>query len=182
MRNLKLVSLVIIAAITFASCNNNDDPVVINEEEVITTLIATLTPQGGGTAIELRSTDADGDGPNAPVLMVSGNLAANTTYNGTVQVLNELESPAEDVTLVLAEEDEEHQFFYESTLVTSAYTDMDPNGNPIGITYTITTAAAGQGTITISLIHEPNKPNDGTSANAGGETDITATSNIVVSS
>jgi len=183
MRNLKLLSLVIVAAITFTSCNNND-PEVVNEEEVITTLIATLTPQGGGTAIELRSTDLDGDGPNAPTITVSGNLAANATYTGAVQVLNEAETPTEDITLEVAEEDDEHQFFYTSTLVTTAYTDMDGNGNPIGIQFTLTTGAAGSGTVTITLIHEPNKTAAGVSSgditNAGGETDIEATFNITV--
>lgn len=180
MRNLKLLSVLFIATVVFASCSNNDDPEPVNEEEVITRLVATLTPQGGGTAITLTSSDPDGDGPGAPQITVSGDLAANTTYNGTVEVWNDLENPAENITEEVEEEDEEHQFFYESTLVTSAYTDADENDNPIGLTYTITTTDAGSGTLTITLIHEPNKPNDGTSANAGGETDITATFDITV--
>ena len=179
MKNLKLLSLLLVATLVFVSCDD-DDPAPVNEEEVITTLIATLTPQGGGAVVTLTSRDADGDGPNAPVITVSGALAANTTYDGAVQVLNELENPAEDITEEVEEEDDEHQFFYESTLVTSAYGDVDGNGDPVGLVYTITTAAAGTGNLTITLIHEPNKPNDGTSANAGGETDIAATFPITV--
>ena len=180
MKNLKLLSLLFVATLVFVSCNNNNDPEPVNEEEVITRLVAVLTPQGGGTAITLTSSDPDGDGPGAPQLTVNGNLAANTTYNGTVEVWNDLENPAEDITEEVREEDEEHQFFYESTLVTSAYTDMDANGDDVGLTYTITTGGAGTGTLTITLVHEPNKPNDGTVANAGGETDFTATFNITV--
>lgn len=180
MRNLKLLSLLFVATLAFVSCNNDDDPAPVNEEEVITTLIAVLTPQGGGTPVTLRSRDLDGDGPNAPNISVDGPLMANTIYTGTVEVLNELENPAEDITEEVREEDEEHQFFYESTLVTSAYTDADSNGNDVGLTYTITTAGAGIGTLTITLVHEPNKPNDGTVANAGGETDVAATFPITV--
>lgn len=186
MRNLKLVSLVVIAAITFASCNNNDDPVVVNEEEVITTMTATLTPVGGGTAVTLVTRDADGDGPTAPVVTVSGPLAANTVYNGTVELLNELETPAEDITEEIDEERDEHQFFFTATnnVVTAAYSDTDSNNLPVGLMYTITTTAAGTGTLTITLIHEPDKTATGVSGgdptNAGGSTDISATFNITV--
>ena len=53
------------------SCDKDDDntPEPVNEEEVITTLTVKLTPTTG-TAIELKSFDADGDGPNVPVLSV----------------------------------------------------------------------------------------------------------------
>ncbi len=140
MKKFKLLTLLVIAATVFTSCNDSD-PAPVNEEEVITTLIATLTPQGGVTDIELKSQDLDGDGPNAPVITVSGNLAANTIYNGIIRVLNETETPAENVTLEVQEEDDEHQFFYvsDNNLVTTAYTDMDGNGNPIGVTFTLTT-------------------------------------------
>jgi hypothetical protein len=179
MKNLKLLSLLFVATLIFTGCSDSDDPAPINEEEVITTLIAELTAPGG-TVITLTSTDADGDGPNAPVINVSGALAANTTYTGVMQVLNELETPAEDITIEVAEEDDEHQFFFSSSLVSTAYTDQDGNGNPVGINFTLTTTAAGTGSITITLIHEPVKPNDGTVANAGGETDVEATFPITV--
>ena len=87
MKNSKLLSLLLIATLVFASCDN-DDPEPVNEEEVITTLTATLTPVTGGTSIVLKTQDLDGDGPNAPVVTVSGPLAANTVYNGTMEILN----------------------------------------------------------------------------------------------
>ncbi|MDT7832104.1 type 1 periplasmic binding fold superfamily protein [Flavobacteriaceae bacterium S356] len=185
MKNFKLLTLLFIATTVFVSCNDSD-PVPVNEEEVITTLIATLTPQGGVTDITLQSQDLDGDGPNAPVITVSGNLAANTTYNGILRVLNETETPAENVTLEVESEGDEHQFFFTSdnNLVSSAYTDMDANGRPIGITFTLTTTNAGTGNLTITLRHEPVKTATGVSAgditNAGGETDIEATFAITV--
>ncbi|MBF4984188.1 type 1 periplasmic binding fold superfamily protein, partial [Nonlabens mediterrranea] len=53
-----------------------------------------------------------------------------------------------------------------------AKVDTDANGNPLGLDTTFTTGAAGTGTLTIVLRHEPLKPNDGTLLNAGGETDV----------
>ncbi|NER19034.1 type 1 periplasmic binding fold superfamily protein [Spongiivirga citrea] len=173
------------------SCNDDDDnpPEPVNEEEVITTLTATLTPDGGGAEIELTTRDLDGDGPNPPVVTVSGPLAANSTYNGVLKVENETEDPAEDITEEVKEEAEEHQFLFviDSALnLTIDYTDQEsdyaPNTgtNPVGVTFTVTTTDAGSGTLQILLRHEPKKPNDGTPADAGGETDIEATFNIAV--
>lgn len=174
-----------VIAMTLTSCSN-DDPEIINEEEVITTLEVTLVPQGGGTTVTLVSRDLDGDGPNAPVITVSGPLQANTTYTGTTKVLNETETPAENITLEVEEEGYEHQFFYtfSNSIATVAYTDQDKNGRPIGIAFNLTTTTAGIGNLTVTLRHEPNKTAAGVVAgnitNAGGETDVEATFNLTV--
>lgn len=184
MKNLKFLATAIFATILFASCSNDDDntPEVVNEEEIITTLTVTLTPNGGGTAITLQTRDLDGDGPNAPVVEVSGNLAAETTYNGSIVLLNETVSPAEDITEEVEEESDEHQFFYtvgNGLNVTTDYSNFDTNGNPLGTEFTLTTAAASSGDLTFTLRHEPTKPNTGLS-DAGGETDFTTTFNVTV--
>jgi hypothetical protein len=174
-----------VIAMTLTSCSN-DDPEIINEEEVITTLEVTLIPQGGGTTVTLVSRDLDGDGPNAPVVSVSGALQANKTYAGSVKVLNETETPAENITLEVEEEGDEHQFFYtfSNSIATVAYTDQDKNGRPIGITFNLTTTSARIGNLTVTLRHEPNKTAAGVVAgnitNAGGETDVEATFNLTV--
>jgi len=66
---------------------------------------------------------------------------------------------------------------------------MDADGNPVGLSSTLTTGAAGSGTLTVTLRHEPMKSAtgvtlrhepmksatgvaDGDITNAGGETDI----------
>jgi hypothetical protein len=173
---LVLASIIILAA----SCSD-DDPIVVNEEEVITTVTVTLTPEDGGTSIVLNSVDLDGDGPDAPVVTVSGDLAANTTYTGATEVLNETEDPAEDITEEVLEEGVDHQFFYtfSNGLASTTYTDTDENGDPIGITFTLTTTDAGSESLTVSLIHEPNKSGsgvvDGSITNADGETDAEVT-------
>ncbi len=145
----------------------------------------TLTPQAGGTPVILSFRDLDGDGANAPVI-TGGTLAANTVYDGSLDLLNETECPAERVTAEIEEEDDEHQFFFSSTgglNVTVAYADTDGT-NPVGLKTTVTTGAASQGTMRVTLRHEPNKSAAGVSAgniaNAGGETDIEVEFNVTV--
>ena len=182
-KNIKKVSIIAFSSIALISCSDDDDtPEALNEEEVITTVIVKLTPEAGGTAITLMSKDDDGaDGPSAPVITVE-NLAANTTYNGTITLLNETESPAEDITLEVAEEDDDHQFFYtvSGAISGTAYTDMDEDGNQVGLKFTLSTTNAGAATLGVTLRHEPKKPNDGTTADAGGATDIEQTFSITV--
>jgi hypothetical protein len=187
MKLFKKLCIITLSSIVLASCSNDDNPVPVNEEEVITTLTATLTSLGGGDIITLQSRDVDGDGPEAPVITVSGDLAVSTTYSGSLVILNETESPAENKNSEIEEEGTEHQFFFQVTndLATFAYDDSDADGNPIGIEFTVTTAnAAGSGTLTITLRHEPNKAasgvSDGDITNAEGSTDIQAVFPIVL--
>ena len=183
MKNLKMMALALTTIFTLNSCSNDDSPVV--EEELITTLTATFV--GGGQTITLTSRDADGDGPNAPVITVSGNFAAETTYSGSVQFLNELVNPAENITEEIEEKDLEHQIFYQisNSLGNFTYSDFDTDGNPLGLEFTFTTGAnPGTGFITITLRHLPNKNASGVSegniTNAGGSTDIEVTFPVVI--
>lgn len=167
-----------ISALIMTSCSNDDDPVVVDEEEVITTMNVSLN----NGEIELQSQDLDGDGPDAPVITVSGNLAANTTYTGSIELLNETETPAENITTEVSAEATSHQFFFASSgsITGTTYTDTDDNGNPVGLVFELTTGAAGTGTLQITLRHEPKKPNDGSLADAGGETDIAQSFTLTV--
>jgi hypothetical protein len=181
--NLKFLALFLSTALVFTSCSNDDAPV--NEEEVITTVIVTLT--GGGQTITLTSRDLDGDGPNAPVVTVSGNLIAGTSYTGSTRFLNELEDPAEEITEEVEEEGDEHQVFYQllSSLGTVTYTDTDVNGKPIGLTFTLTTGStAATGNLIVTLRHKLNKNAASVAAgditNAGGSTDALVTFPIQV--
>jgi hypothetical protein len=184
MKNLKLLPVLFIASLLFIACSNDDDatPLPVNEEEVITTLTVTLTPDDGGTPIELQTRDLDGDGPNAPVITVLGNLNAGVTYNGNIILLNETVNPAENITTEVEEEAEEHQFFYtigDGLDATTTYTNFGGNGNPLGTQFTLITGAVSSGNITFTLRHEPTKPNTGL-VDAGGETDVAATFNVII--
>lgn len=173
-----------VLTVLFSACKK-DDPVIPNEEEVITTLKYTLTPMDGGTPVVFSFQDLDGDGGNAPIL-TSGTIEANKNYTGVLDLLNEQSSPAESITAEVAEEGEDHQFFFQTTLtgLEVSYDDRDGNGQPIGLTTNLIATNSGNGTITITLRHEPNKAAagvaDGEIANAGGETDIAVTFEINV--
>lgn len=187
MKNLKLIALLAIPVLFSTSCSNDDDNAPVNEEEVITTVRVTLV--GGGQTIVLESRDLDGDGPNAPVLTPIGGgiLVAGTTYEGSTTFLNELESPAEDITVEVEEEGDEHQVFYQiaSSLGTVTYTDEDINGDPIGLNFTLVAGTSGTtGNLTVTLRHEPIKSATGVAngdiTNAGGSTDASVSFPIVV--
>jgi hypothetical protein len=176
MKNLKLIALLVIPTLFSTSCSNDDS--AVNEEEVITTVTTTLT--GGGQVITLTSRDLDGDGPNDPVVTVSGNLVAGTTYVGSTTFSNELVDPAEDITIEVQEEGVDHQIFYflGSSIGTITYDaeDIDSNGNPIGLNFTLVAGTSGAtGTLTVTLRHLPNKTapgvSEGSITNADGNTD-----------
>ena len=187
-KTIKLLSLGLLATLVFSACSDDDDaPQVINEEEVITTLNLFLTPEGGGEIITFTYKDLDGDGSNPEI--TSPALSANTTYTGRVQFLNELEDPAEDITVEVLEEDDEHQVFYvveDSLNATPTYTGaLDNDGNPVGVEFSLAIGDASQGNFTVFLIHEGDKNAPGASEGnlspqVGGETDIEVTFNVTV--
>jgi hypothetical protein len=182
MKNVKILATVILATLSLASCSDDDDlPEVINEEEVITTMTITLVPDNDGASVILKTQDLDGDGPDEPVV-TSGKLVAGVTYDGSIELLNELETPAEDITLEVIEEDLDHQIFYTiaSDLgVTIDNVNLDSEGNLLGTEFKLTAGAASSGLLTFTLRHEPTKPNTGLE-DAGGETDIEVSFNVEV--
>lgn len=180
MKIIKLVPMALAAVFALNSCSNDDDVQPVNEGEVITTVTVTLTPTGGGTPVVLMSRDLDGDGPDAPIVTSTGSLMASRTYEGNISLLNELTNPADNISIEVLEEGDEHQFFFSAgggLTGTFAYGDTDVNGDPIGLDFTFTTAAnARSGNMTVILRHEPNKSGAnvvaGDITNAGGETDL----------
>ena len=169
------------STLIFASCSDDDNtPEPVNEEEVITTLTVTL--DSGSDTVVMQYQDLDGDGPDAATVTVSGSLTANTVYDGSIVLLNETESPAENVTEEIEEEDLDHQFFYtvgSGLDVAAEYGDADSEGNPLGLSFILNTGMASSGGLTFTLRHEPNKPNSGLE-NAGGDTDIEVTFDVTV--
>lgn len=166
-------------AFVACSSDNDDLPEIINQEELITTVKIELVSENGGETVVLNYLDLDGNGPNTPEI-TGGTLNPNATYTGTVTLLNETVSPAENISEEVKEEGVDHQFFYSSTLnVTTTYLDMDKNGHPIGLAFKLNTNDIASGSFSIVLRHEPNKKavgvQEGNMENAGGETDIFVT-------
>lgn len=185
MTNKFSLFILAIAFISLMSSCEKEGPEVPNEEELITTMTYTLTPVSGGSAVVLTFVDLDGDGGNAPTI-TGGTLAANTSYTGAITLSNQSVSPAEDITAEVAEEDAEHQFFFQSSIsdLTVSYADLDSDGKPIGLASTLTTGNTASGSMTVILRHEPNKTaanvSTGDITNAGGESDIEVTFSIDV--
>jgi hypothetical protein len=179
MKNLRIHPFALLffaLSIFVVSCNDDDEIMEENEEELITTVIVELT--NGSTTETLRFTDIDGPGGSDPTT-VGATLAANTTYQLSTMFLNESETPAEDITIEVREEDEEHAVLYTVSGVqaTVATTDVDGDGNPLGLEGTLTTTDAGSGTLQVILRHEPTKT---ATSITGGSTDADVTFPITV--
>ncbi|MBT8495181.1 MAG: hypothetical protein KJO07_19200, partial [Deltaproteobacteria bacterium] len=144
-----------------------------NEEEVITTVTLTFSPVSGGTDVVASFSDPDGDGGESPTVD-DIQLVVATNYTLTIELLNELESPAESITDEIEEEAEEHQLFVTgdvdgpasdsaSPLVSHSYADVEsdygPNSEgddlPVGLVNDIAGVSPGGGSLTVTLRHLP---------------------------
>ena len=182
MKTMKTSAFYALLTLAMLGCSDDDTtPEIINEDELITTVILTLTPDSGDQVV-LTTIDLDGDGPDEPVTTVSGSFSENTVYTGAARFLNETETPAEEITDEVVEEADEHQVFYtisEGLNIQTTYEDQDSQGNPLGVQITLSTGLASEGSLTVTLRHEPVKPNDGLDS-AGGETDISTSFDVSI--
>lgn len=184
MKTIKSIFILALACIG-VSCEK-DTPIKPHEEELITTLRYTLTPEGGGDKIIFEYKDVDGNG-STPAEIKSGILKANTSYTGTLEFLNEIESPAKDITLEIKDEAEEHQVFYltDPSLGTIfEYLDFDTNNQGLGLSAKVTTGTASTGKLRIILVHEPIKSGKDVTisnpTNAGGSIDFEANFDVII--
>ncbi len=171
------ILLLILFGMTYQSCSIEDDIVCCTPPpELITSVNVSLVSQSD--TLTLSFSDLDGEGGNDGVVE-GGILDANTTYSFATSFLNESTTPAEDITEEVREEGTDHFVDYQSGTLgfTVVRTDVDDDGNPIGLTGTFTTGDAGTGELQVILLHEPIKTAD---AATGGETDIEVGFPIVV--
>lgn len=150
---------IFITSALLTACSKDNDPEE-NEEELITTMKVTFVPVGGGTTVTYQFKDLDGDGGAAPT-QDEIVLAPSKTYNVSIQLLNETETPAEDITLEVQAEADAHRFYYQpsgGSNITVGSLNNDPNGVPLGITSTWTTGTVATGTIDITLRHYGGNP------------------------
>ncbi len=159
-------SLASAVALTLVGCVDVENPDTdVNPEEVITTVKLTFTPNGGGTALEFAFADPENDGSPIVDEIVLDN---GTAYTMAVAFLNELEDPAEDITVEVEEESDEHQVFVygsgvsgpatgdnAAALVTHAYADTDESDLPLGLSNTISATTAGTAELKLMLRHLP---------------------------
>jgi len=163
------------------------------EEEVINQVILTFTPEEG-EAVTATWFDEDGEGVGSPSIE-DIILQEGVSYDMSITLTNTLGMEAEDVTLEIQEEDDEHMFFFSFTdgifsdpagdgNVDSRndplnYNDMDENGLPVGLSTQWTTGATSTGEFRIVLKHQPDQKTATSDATVGGtDVDITLPLNI----
>lgn len=171
-----LSSFLLATLLLLMSCGEDPDPV--NEEELITTVILKFTPVMGGPTVNFTWRDLDGDGPNQPVIQTI-TLNANTTYSVAIQLLNESETPAEDITEEIEEEADEHLFCFEvSNGLNLSITRTDTDGAfEVGLESEWVAGAASTGQVTVILKHQPGVKNGSC---APGEVDVEATFPVTI--
>ncbi|MCB9187393.1 MAG: type 1 periplasmic binding fold superfamily protein [Flavobacteriales bacterium] len=155
-----------------SACETPHDEVY---EEPITSLFAILTPDTGNAVI-LQYLDRDGQG-GRPAMVNSGLLKPETTYQCQLQI-NTLGKHLIDSTSV-TQHPELHQVFFlpqNGLQISTAYSDLDANGLPVGFHSTITTGSPSNGELLLIIKHLPNKRAVGVAqgdlTNAAGKTDL----------
>ncbi|MFT6234184.1 MAG: hypothetical protein ACJAZO_004706 [Myxococcota bacterium] len=155
-------------------CHDHDGELHCDENHgLATTLILNFTPVGGGDTLTFQWADPDNDGnPEVdPILLPDASDHDHhdaQEYTLDVEVWNELEDPAENVTLEIADLSDSHQFFFtgravegpatadnSNAIIQHSYADEDENGLPIGLSNTITTLDWGTADLTVTLRHMP---------------------------
>lgn len=173
----KIIALLGLAVVTgLSSCKKDEDlvetpPPTQNEEEVITTMTLTFVDDAGvQPTVTATFRDPDGDGGLGADIFDTIRLQNNTTYNVSITLLNETVTPAEDITVEVQEEDDEHFFCFSPSGADLSIIRTDTDGvYEVGLQSQWTVGAVSTGTTLISLKHQPGVK-DGTCA--PGETDI----------
>ncbi len=181
-KSSKLFLFLLLSATLIVGCDSDDpDDEGPGEEELITTVTVTLTPNGGGQNVTAVANDPDGDG--AAFTIGDINLTAGTTYTGSITISDDING--EDITEEIEEEDDEHQLWYTASggaadRVTVTINDMDGNGLPLGLDFTLEVSAGADasGTMNIVLSHYDEGPKDGVTRSDESDFDLNFPVNI----
>jgi hypothetical protein len=182
--NFLILSLLTASVSIFSSCKKDkEEPQKPKEEdhEIITSLVLTFTDAGGNLpgSLVFAFRDPDGPGGNAPTQHDVITLPAGVgPLLCSIQVLNESENPAEDLTPEIIAEGDEHLFCFDVNGANVSIVRIDSDGSmEIGQLSEWTTGTAGNGTVKIRLKHYDSGKNENCT---GGETDIEVTFQVEV--
>ena len=177
------LSLLALGLTVLPACDSDDpgdgpDP---GDQELITNVVVTLTPVGGGDPIDLEAVDDNGDGVGV-VYQPSQPLAAGTTYNGTIRLLDERNDV--NITNEIEDEADEHLFAYSSSVsgVTVTLTDSESDyldadqgleDYAVGLRFRVdvVATASGTGTFGVTLYHFDDEPKT-SSTDTSDDTDV----------
>jgi hypothetical protein len=190
----------VIAALTFTSCKPDEvaPPKAENEEEIITDIKLVFTNDADtNDVVEASVKDPDGAGVQELEVLNAINLDKNKTYTLTLEIMNKLKSPGEDITEEIKEEGDEHQFFFgftnnafsnplgngniDNAQDSLQYKDEDSNGNPIGLSTSWQTSSSElkNGKFSIRLQHQPDLKSATTGA-SDGDTDFELAFDLII--
>jgi len=174
----KSLLLLLPAALLLGSCNKDEQNVApTGDNEAITTATLTLTSQT--TPVQTVTATVENLNTSADFSKAALLLRPNTTYTGTITLLDKTKTPTLDVSAAVKKEANEHLVVYTpapAALLTVTITDKDtnpaPGPFPLGLATQIRTAAAGTGTLRVVLRHQPDVKN-GTATPGTSDLDIT---------
>ncbi len=199
MKNLKnylsIALLVLGSGFIFTACDD-DAPEPENTVELITNVTLIFTNTADNSTVTARAVDPDGIGAQPIQILDDIELAANTTYTLTYEILDAQDpTDPEDIGEEIEEEDDEHQLFYgftEGAFVNPVgngnidnaadpvdYNDQDGNGCALGLDTSWTTGDAQTGTFRTRLQHQPDIKTCTTGAN-DGDTDFDLTFVLII--
>ena len=183
-------ALALLVVLYTAGCDSTEpDEDGGGEEEVITDVNLILTPLDGGAPLTFNANfDDTGERQSLDTLR----LTAGATYSGEIEFLNSFEN--EDVTVEIRDEEPDaHRLFYTpggglADRITISDLSTDPDGNPLGVTYSMAVSAgeAATGMLNVKLRHyeDPSaKPDDDGVAEVPGvvENDVNIDFPVVIS-
>lgn len=149
-------------ALSIVSCKKETNSPEENDNELITTVEVHLTEQGTTDTKTFKWGDADGIGGNDPIIQTI-TLEAGKKYDAELVLLDETKSPVENTTEEIAEENEDHRFYFTPSsdlgLVIDAF-DEDDAGLPLGIKSVWSAGVAANGSVRVVLRHYPSGGKD----------------------
>lgn len=168
-----------LASTLFFACEQDEKDVTTpggeHEEELITSvdLLFVDTNQ-----VLLNSTfqfkDIDGPGGAEPSVFDTIRLKANQVYSMDLSFLNEAETPAENITEEIEEENEEHIICFTHTSSQLEIVRTDTDGSfEVGLESRWKTLAPDTNEVTLTLKHQPDGSKNGSCT--PGETDVEVT-------
>ena len=176
-RQIKRIGVipVVAAGLILVGCKKDEeDPHHEHDHEVFTDvkLIFTNT-EDSKDVVEATAQDPDGEGVLG--LKVDGSIILDTSksYTLTFEIMNNLETPGDNIGAEIKEEDDEHQVFFsfsegafsnpsgngniDKASDPVVYNDKDENGFPVGLNTSWETSSTplDKGTFTVQLQHQP---------------------------